>query len=486
MILAVGCLVHRAPPEGKGADVKDQVLFDFADEGTVKDWVAVKLPEVEKDAPAPRIEIVPAARTKDDAGRVGKGLKITFEGGHWSTIGTTKMRVQGNWKEFQTLKAELTVDRPSVAHFRVTQGKPDDQPRQARWEKTMTLLPGRNDVTLLIRQGHGSMDPGKGDVSGFTIGMLRPEKGQTLLVSNIRLSSEWPAPKILGWYSPYNHDGYSAAVAREYARTGAVTRFKVLGTDLEVADLPDLAKRLKDKWVKPEPKTIERVEAEFKAEFDRIKKDHPRAVLALLREGEKGGDPANPERAYEGWKYVYVNCHGPSGPNPGRENTPGPGETVEVFMRHRSILLRPDLAGIPKGASILAARLAITRAAATDLKVPEKPNMWVAEPCNREWDEGSANCYVYAKGKHWKGVSGLYYGDDPDFWPVFLTHGPAGSGAVSTWDFREALKFWVEDKHANHGFFLHGDSNDYMRMYTPKAKNIKQRPTLLVIYEPRP
>ena len=59
----------------------------------------------------------------------------------------------------------------------------------------------------------GSLDPGNGDVTSFVVGMFRPEKGQTLLVGNVRLSPDWPPPKVLGWYSPYNHDGYSAAVA---------------------------------------------------------------------------------------------------------------------------------------------------------------------------------------------------------------------------------------------------------------------------------
>jgi len=36
------------------------------------------------------------------------------------------------------------------------------------------------------------------------------------------------------------------------------------------------------------------------------------------------------------------------------------------------------MASIPKGANILAAKLIVIRAAAKDLKVPEKPNMWVA------------------------------------------------------------------------------------------------------------
>jgi hypothetical protein len=481
LILTVCWKSHALLSESMAADDKDQVLFSFTDEATVN-WTPVKLAEVEKKQAAPKVEVVPAPKANDDAGLAVKCLKITFDGGDWPTIGTTKIPVQGNWKQFQTLKADLIVDRPSVAYFRIYQGKPDEK-QQARWERTMNLLPGRNDVTLLIRHGIGSMDPGKGNVSAFVIGMFQPEKGQTLLVSNVRLSPDWPAPKVLGWYSPYNHDGYSAAAARDYARTRIVPKFKVLGTDLEVESLPDLAKRFKERWVKPEPRTIEHVEADFKAEFDRFKKDHPNAVLAILREGEKSWDSANSDKVYQGWKIVYLNCHGPAGPNAGREITPSLGETVEVFMRHRSVLMRTDLASIPKDAKILAARLVVTRAGAADLKVPEKPNMWVTEPCNREWDEASANCYFYAKGKHWKGVSGLYYGEDPDFLPVFLSHGPAGGGAVSVWDFTEALKFWLDGRHANHGFFLHGDSNDYMRMYTPKAKNPKARPALMVIYE---
>jgi len=485
-ILSVLGMSYGVLPRGAAADEKDQILFRFENDSAAKDWAPVKLPEVEEEQPPPTIEIVATPKAKADDGQADKCLKLTFAGGEWPAVATTKIPIPGNWKSFQTFKAEVTVDRPSVAYFRVYQGKPDDKSPQPRWEKTMSLPPGRNEVTLMLRHGIGSLDPRRGDITSFVIGMFRPEKGQTLLVGNVRLSTDWPPPKVLGWYSPYNHDGYSAAVAADYARTGAVPKFKVLGTDLEVESLADLAKRVKDKWAKPELKTIEQVEADFKAEFDKLKRDHPAAVLAVLREGDKGWNPSNADKAYEGWKVVYVNCHGPDGPNSGREKTPGLADTVEVFMRHRSVLMRADLASIPKDAKILAAKLVVTRALATDLKVPEKPNLWVAEPCNRDWDATSANCYFYAKGKHWKGVSGLYYGTDPDFWPVFLSHGPAGGGAVSVWDFGEAVKFWMDGKHANHGFFLHGDSNDYMRMYTPKAKDIKQRPALMVIYEPKP
>jgi hypothetical protein len=456
----------------------------FEDPASIRNWSAVKLPEVENDQPVPKIKIVAG----DDPARAEeKFLQITFEGGDWPAIATTKIPVAGNWKEFQTLQAILKVDRPSVAYFRICQGKADDKGKQPCWEKTMILRPGRNDVTLNIRHGISMavIDPARGDITSFSIGMFRPEKGQTLLVGSVRLNRDRPAPKALGWYSPYNHDGYSAAVAREYERTGAIPKFRVLGTDLEVADLPDLANRLKDKWTKPPAKTIEQMESDFKAEFETLRRDHPKAVLAILRDGEKGWDPANPDKVYAGWKMVYTNSHGPDGPNKGRENTPKLTDTVEVFMRHRSVLMRPDLSSIPKGASILAARLVVTRDSGAR-KPPDKPNLWVAEPCNRAWDESSANCYFYAKGKHWKGVNGLYYGDDPDFWPVFVAHGPAGGGAVSAWDFTEALKFWLDGKHANHGFYLHGDSTDYMKMYTTLAKEIRQRPAVMVIYEPKP
>jgi hypothetical protein len=461
------------------AAAEDTVLFDFA-KASAADWAPAKLPDVKTDAPAPKVEIV-------TGGDAAKGLKLTFDGGVWPVVGTAKIPVGGNWKEFQTLKADLETDRPGVAYFRLLQGKPDATGKQPLWEKTMILPAGRSEVVLTIRHGISStvIDPAKGQITALRIGMFRPEKGQTLTVSSIRLSPDWPPPQATGWFTPYNHDGYSAAFARDYRKTGKLPRFKVLGTDLEVASYEELSKQLKDKWTKPEPRTIDQVEAEFKAEFEKLKKDHPKAVLAILRDGEKGVDPAQPGKVYAGWKCVYLSCHGPDGPNPGRENTPRLYDTVEAFMRHRSPLMQADLSVIPKGAAILAARLVITRMQASDLKPPEKPNLWVAEPCNREWDPAAATCYQYAPGKLWKAVSGLYYGEDPDFWPVFLMHGPAGGGPVSVWDFTEALKFWTDGRHENHGFFFYGDSSDYMRMVTPLHKDVKLRPAILVIFDPK-
>jgi hypothetical protein len=463
------------------AATDDTVLFDFKDPSSARDWLPRRLPELKTESPAPKVEIV----ADGSAGR--GGLKLTFDGGDWPVVGTDRIAVAGDWKPFQTLNATLTADKPMVAYFRILQGKADDKGQQPHWQRTMILQKGSNEMVITIRWGlsSGVIDPKNGSITSFLIGAFQPERGRTLVVSNVRLSKDWPPPRVTGWYSPYNHDGCSSAVARQYERTGKLTRFRVLGTDLEVADIADLGKQTKDKWTQPDAKSLEQVEAEFRAKLEALKKDHPRAAMAILRDGEKGYDPAQPDKAYAGWQFVYISCHGPDGPNPGREKAPPKYDTVEAFMRHRSPLMQADLSSIPTGASILAARLVVTRVAAEDLKPPAKPNMWVAEPCNRDWDDRTANCYFYAPGKLWKAVSGLYYGEDGDYWPVFLMHGPAGGGVVSDWDFTEALKFWTVGKHANHGFFLYGDSSYYMRIYTPRAKEPARRPAILVIYEPK-
>ena len=47
------------------------------------------------------------------------------------------------------------------------------------------------------------------------------------------------------------------------------------------------------------------------------------------------------------------------------------------------------------------------------------------------------------------------------------------------------MRFWTSGDHPNHGFMLHGDSTDYMTGYTSKARDIKTRPAVLVIYVPK-
>ena len=145
-----------------------------------------------------------------------------------------------------------------------------------------------------------------------------------------------------------------------------------------------------------------------------------------------------------------------------------------------------DLASIPPGSRILAARLIVVRSPQEPSKDhnPDKPNMWVVEPCNRPWDEYEVNAYQYAPGKFWKAIGGWYYGDDPDFLPIYLAHGPS-QGLVNSWDFAHAVRFWTDGKQSNHGFMLHGDAGDWlMRAHSREAKEVKDRPAVWVAYEP--
>jgi hypothetical protein len=472
---AVALVFDNIRLEGSPDDEPAEVsLLDFEDAADIACWSPAKLPEVKAEQPAPKAEWSTEGVTS------GKhSLKLTFNGGDWPVLGTSRLPLR-NWKRFATIKADLTVAGACVAYFRVNRGQADPGGAQPYWERTMMLLPGRNEVTLLYR-GPGDRE----EVTSLVIGTFRPAKGQVLLVDNIRLSSEWPEPHVVNWYSPYCQDGYSVAAARQYQRTRAMPKFKVLGSDLEVANLDALAELLKPRWSKPPAKTMRQVEQEFNTQFQQLKQGHPKAVTAVFREGDKGCDPAHPDTIYTGWKYAYLNCHGPDGPNPGREAAQSKYEQVELFMRHRCVLFRADLSSIPKGSSILAARLVLSRTnpGGSTSNGPDRPNLWAAEFCNRDWDDKQANCYFYAPGKHWKAVNGLYYGEDPDFWPALACLGPAGSGVVTDWDFTAAVQFLTDGRHENHGFLVHGDHNDYIVLCTPLAKDVKSRPAIMVVYE---
>src|SRR5262249_20386160 len=161
-----------------------------------------------------------------------------------------------------------------------------------------------------------------------------PAEGETIFVDNIRLSSE-----------------------KEPSAPPGKTAFRVLGTDWEVSGIRELAKKLEPKWAAPTEKTIGEVEAEFRSQYERLKKEQPRAVLAVIRDGEKGYDPAHPDQTYAGWRDAYWSSHGPDSMTVERATNYGKHATQEIFMRHRSPLMRADLSGIPKGSAILAAQL---------------------------------------------------------------------------------------------------------------------------------
>jgi len=302
--------------------------------------------------------------------------------------------------------------------------------------------------------------------------MYNPHEGESIYVDNIRLTArkEVPAPAKVRF-------------------TVAGTDWVLTGSQKDVASaeaVRELGKKLKDRWSRPEARTVAQLEEEFRVQYAELKKKHPRAVLTILRDGEKGYDASQPDRAYAGWKDAYWSSHGPDGNYLERARNKGKSATHEIFMRHRSPLMRVNLASIPAGSQVLAARLLIVRTSGLKDRDPVKePTMWVVEPCNRPWEEYEVNAFEYARDKFWKEIGGFdWAGDDPDFLPTFLTYGP-GQPGVNAWDFTDAVRYWTDGKHTNHGFMLHGDSHDYMIAHSREAREIKDRPAVLVIYDPK-
>ena len=443
----------------------DRVLFDFEEADEAARWSDYALVGVKEKEPAVRIE------------RVDSALKLTFAGGLWPAVSTERISVPGDWKEFQTLTAEATTDRRCLIGFRVLQEKSADPETikkndgRAWWDRTAMLEPGKNEIRVVIHENGYGIRPNFGAVVRFAIYAYKPEPGLSVTIDNIRLSADWPEPRNIGYFSPYSQDGFSTVKARAWASTHELPKFRVAGTDASVRDVLELGKSRKEAWTPPQETTLESVEGRLRELHETLRKDHPGAVLRVLRDGEEG---------FDGWKDTHISSHGPDGPNDWRTRSHGKIESIEAFMRHRSVLMKVDLSSIPASAKILAARLILTR---TEAKLPAKPHVWIVEPCARPWVEDEANGYEYAKGKLWKAVNGTYYGEDPDFLPVFLTQGPGGA-PLNVWDFTDAVKFWTEGKHDNHGFMLHGDSHDYMRIHSRESKDVKKRPALAVVYVP--
>jgi hypothetical protein len=450
----------------------DRVLFDFERPADPEHWTIRTVPEVRNPTGAK------AELSQEHVTSGKRSLKITYAGGLWPALGTDLTPVEVDWSDYQSLKVDITVSRECVVAFRVLQEKSDPvgmgwEAGVSRWNAVAFLRPGKNAVQVALHDRDYAISPTLGKVTSFMVLLLKPQPGETAYVDNLRLSGEKVAD--------------------------AAPRFRVLGTDLEVSGVADLFDRAPNTSAQREPKTAAQVEAEFRAAHEAGKREHPRARLAIFRQGQSGYDPQRPEAIYTGWKDTHVNVHSPLGPNPDILVNRGAEETLEVFMRHRSQLIGIDVSSIPEGSRILAARFVMT---VQDLSQSEwfpgwtlaRPNMWVAEACQRPWAELEANGYEYAEGKLWRAMSGQYYGPDPDFLPLYVAHGPAngrqfpgGSPEPAVWwDFTEAVRFWTDGKYANHGFFFHGGGSDsplYLVSYTCQAGEIEKRPALLVSYE---
>lgn len=261
--------------------------------------------------------------------------------------------------------------------------------------------------------------------------------------------------------------------------------YKVLGTDWTVKDVTELAAQLRDKWTKPEDKSVEQVEGEVRAEYEKIKTGHPKAILLTLRDGEKGHDSADPGKPFAGWEDAGTPSHGPMALTMGCFRNSGKSERIETCFRDRPGFLRVDLSSIPKGAEILTARLIVARSVDMGNRWATQPTLTVAEPCNRPWNEYEVNVFEYARDKFWTQYAATTWGDEGDCTAVLLAYGPS-SGKANSWDFTQAVRYWTDGQHPNHGFILYGVPNtDYLNIFTRECRDIKNRPCLVVIYEPK-
>jgi hypothetical protein len=449
------------------AVLADKVLYDFRGPCALIHWSNLELPGAKEKEPPVKIE-----RSTEHAAPDKRTLKLTFAGGRWPTVGTTD--VSEEWLEFKTFKAEVYAARSCVIGFTLLQEKSRRgegwEDVISRWTTTTFLKPGKNEVVAPLPGANDYAVHRKwGSPVGFEIFLYNPHPGESIYIDNIRLSNDKVPPK-------------------------PKTTFAIQGTGWTVSGVNsadacrELARNVAHLWSRPAATTLEEVEEDFQARYAAVKKRHPKAVLAILRDGETGYDPAHPDKVYAGWKDAYWSSHGPDTAFAERARNRGHDASHEVFMRHRSPLMRVDFSSIPTGSNILAAELVIVRTTepkGEDNNPAKHPTMWVVEPCNRPWDEYEVNAFQYAHDKFWKEIGGWHWGDDPDFLPVFLAWGPGRPGKVSTWDFVHAVRFWTDGKHANHGFMLHGDSGDYMLAHSREAAELRNRPAVLVIYVPK-
>jgi hypothetical protein len=453
-------LAFLFPLQGN-ANPQELTLFDFEEPAELEAWSALALQGAAERDPPPAL-----ALSSEEVPGGGKGLRINFQGGTWPAVSTRRVPV--DWTAYQTLLAEVRVSRPCLVGFTVLQEKSSRahtwEGDISRWTTTALVAPGWNHLASALHPPNDyAISSRYGKVLSLEFFLYEPRPGESVLLDRLRLSPSKTPP--------------------EETRT----EFTVAGRDFKVKDVTDLGRRLKGEWKRPLQRTLEEVEAGFRAQLEELKKSHPRAVLATFRDGEKGYNPRHPERIYSGWKDAYFSSHGPDTATVERAENGGRRATGEVFMRHRSPLFQVDLSSIPPGSKVLAALLIVVRQEARydqERNPEEAPSMWAVEPCNRPWEEYEVNAYRYARDRFWKEIGGRWYGEDPDFLPIYLAHGP-GTGKVNVWDFREAVKFWTSGGRPNHGFMLHSDGHDWMMgAFYREAPEPKDRPAVLCIYEP--
>lgn len=407
-----------------------------------------------------------------------KSLKLTFHRGKLPSVFTDRITIK-DWGQYKTLCADVFLARDSVVVFRVLQEKSTRDNNwdgyMSRFERVALMKKGQHTmVALLENKIDHRFRPTYGSVVRFEIALYDSIEGESIFVDNIRLSKNRPDAKDI----PLSQE-------RDYMPTRGQL-FEVMGKDYKVKDFAELADRLKGSWKKPKERSVQEVETSFLEKYRDVVKKHPNAKLAILRNGQKGYNVADMSKKYEGWDDTYISCHEPESMlTVSGAELHGKTPVKEIFMRHRSALMRFDLSHLPKESKIYHASLLVCR---TKLVEPSRchlmPNLWVMELCNRPWVESETNAFQYAKRKYWNNYSARKWdGKNPDSLPIYAAYGP-GQGETNVWDMTEVTKKWVDRSLSNHGFWLYGNSKDWLlRAHYSESNVASKRPALFVIYE---
>ena len=246
------------------AAAEEKMLFDFESDPAIQAWTNVDVPALREaegraDVEARRKAAADPATVPDyrppnppptkeppvqiesspeNATSGQRSLKLTFGGGRFPTISTASP--VADWTAYKSFRADVTVQRTCMVIFRAmneaSRWGVGYNEGVSRWEKAARLVAGKNSVVAVAPEQARYRN-----TIIFQIYMFEPRAGETIYVDNIRLSTE-AAPVE----TPFCDVGFNPK-----------SQFRVLGTDLVVPSINDLADQLKDKWVKPEDKTIE-------------------------------------------------------------------------------------------------------------------------------------------------------------------------------------------------------------------------------------
>ena len=125
------------------------VLYDFEAKDAVEGWENLVLQQSKEQEPAVKLE---QATEHATAGK--QSLKLTFAGGNWPTVTTTK--VDDAWLRYQTFQADVFATRACLVGFTVFQEKSQRgegwDPLISRWTKTALLQKGENHITASLPQ----------------------------------------------------------------------------------------------------------------------------------------------------------------------------------------------------------------------------------------------------------------------------------------------------------------------------------------------